>query len=738
MTEIIKNSIHYISTKFPSVFLKYLRKQLKASDLKNSSLYNIAKVAHSATNLDELYKSIHKNISKLMYAENMFIAIHNKEENFISFPYYIDKFDDFEGTSEEFNASSLTCNCILEGIPILFTKEELLNFSNVTLDNKSAIMPKGTISEYWLACPLIIGEKKIGAIVVQSYEKENKLTSEDRDLLNFASELVAMVIQRKTLEAEQLEYQSNLETKIRERTKELFFAKEKAESAAQAKSEFLANMSHELRTPLNAIIGFCEILIEDATELKQKGVVSDLGKIHKSGIDLLALINDILDLSKIEVRKVDLNISTFNLKGLIESVKTTLEPYAKINNNKININLPDKQIVLRSDELKIRQILFNLLTNACKNSESNQINLLVAQETSKNVNFLVFKVEDFGVGISKDKMNEIFEPFHHSDIVDNSKIKGTGLGLTISKRYSELLGGYIDVESKEGIGSTFTAYIMQDYHHDRDKTINRIDGQKIEDVLFPEKGKILVIDDDINFLDLVDRRLTKEGFLVFTSHSGLNGLDKAKKLLPDIIILDIIMPDIDGWSVYQKIKKIPLLSQIPIIIITIGDYEKMAKDFGVVDFLSKPIVWDNLHQILEKYKVVSKSKHILVVDDDSSTRTILRKMLIKDGWRIDEAENGKVAIERMGMQIPELILLDLLMPVMDGFKFLKEIKKVDAWLKIPIIVITSKDLTVDDYSFLTDNVDKVIQKGKYNRQEIIDQIDTSIKESKLKMYLKEN
>ena len=198
------------------------------------------------------------------------------------------------------------------------------------------------------------------------------------------------------------------------------------------------------------------------------------------------------------------------------------------------------------------------------------------------------------------------------------------------------------------------------------------------------------------------------------------------------------MPDIDGWTVYQKIKKIPLLSQIPIIIVTIGDYEKMAKDFGVVEFLSKPITWDNLHQILEKYKVVSKSKHILVVDDDSSTRTILRKMLIKDGWRVDEAENGKVAIERMGMQIPELILLDLLMPVMDGFKFLKEIKKVDAWLKIPIIVITSKDLTVDDYSFLTDNVDKVIQKGKYNRQEIIDQIDTSIKESKLKMYLKEN
>jgi len=738
MTKFIKNSIHYISTRFPSIFLKYLRKQLKASDLKNSSLYDIAKVAHSATSLDELYRSIHGNISKLMYAENMFIAIHSEEENVIKFPYYIDKYDNFEGTSEQFSASSLTCNCILEGIPILFTKEDLLRFSNSTSDQNDEIIPKGTISEYWLACPLIIGEKKIGAIVVQSYEKENKLTSEDRDLLNFVSELLAMVIQRKKLESDQLEYQSNLEIKIRERTKELFFAKEKAESAAQAKSEFLANMSHELRTPLNAIIGFCEILIEDATELRQEGVVNDLGKIHKSGIDLLALINDILDLSKIEVKKVDLNISTFKLKDLIKSVETTLEPYAKINNNKIKISLPENEIVLRSDELKIRQILFNLLTNACKNSESNRINLLVAQKIKKKVDFIVFQVEDFGVGISNDKMKDIFEPFHHSDSVDNSKIKGTGLGLAISKRYTELLGGYIDVESEEGSGSIFTAHIIQNIHHDKENTISSDGDQATEDALFPEKGKILVIDDDINFLDLVDRRLTKEGYLVFTAHNGLNGIDKAKKLVPDIIILDIIMPDIDGWTVYQKIKKIPLLSQIPIIIVTIGDYQKMAKDFGVVDFLSKPIAWDNLNGILEKYKVVSRSKHILVVDDDSSTRTILRKMLIKDGWRVDEAENGKDALDRIEMQVPELILLDLLMPVMDGFNFLKEIKKMESLIKIPIIVITSKDLTLDDYSFLTENVDKVIQKGKYNRQEIIEQIDTSIKESKLKMHLEED
>jgi CheY-like chemotaxis protein/nitrogen-specific signal transduction histidine kinase len=545
-----------------------------------------------------------------------------------------------------------------------------------------------------------------------------------------------MVIEKKRLEAEQLEYQTNLERKIRERTKELFFAKEKAESAAQAKSEFLANMSHELRTPLNAILGFCEILIEDATELKQDGVVSDLEKIHTSGIDLLALINDILDLSKIEVKKIDINISSFEMKNLVNSVKTTLEPYAKINRNNIQINLPKKSIVVSSDELKIRQILFNLLTNACKNSEESDINLTITRETVKKINYIAFKVQDFGVGIPKNKMKEIFEPFNQGNIIDNSKLKGTGLGLTISKTYSELLGGYIHVKSKEGLGSTFTSYILQDYYRKKGKS----EEYKIVEIPqispFPQKGKILIIDDDINFLDLIDRRLSKEGYLIFTANNGKSGLNKANKLVPDIIILDIVMPDMDGWTVYKKLKTTPLLSQIPVIIVTIGDYEKMAKDFGVVDFLTKPIKWKTLNVILSKYKIIGKSKHILVIDDDSATRIILRKMLVKDGWRVDEAENGKVALDRIKKEKPELILLDLLMPVMDGFKFLKVIKGKDSLIDIPIIVITSKDLTADDYSYLTANVDRVIQKGDYTRKEIINRIDVAVKESNLKMYLK--
>ena len=712
--------------------IKDLRNRLKYSELLQSSLYKIAQAAHSAQSLHDLYSAIHKIISKLMYAKNFYIAIFDKEKNYLYFPYYVDQKDkELVNNEVKLEKKSLTGHCLELGVPLLYSKKDIMDLRKL-----GEVNPIGTISEVWLGTPLTIGEKTIGVIVVQSYDKNKMLTTNDRELLNFVSELVAMVIEKKRLEAEQLEYQTNLERKIRERTKELFFAKEKAESAAQAKSEFLANMSHELRTPLNAILGFCEILIEDATELKQDGVVSDLEKIHTSGIDLLALINDILDLSKIEVKKIDINISSFEMKNLVNSVKTTLEPYAKINRNNIQINLPKKSIVVSSDELKIRQILFNLLTNACKNSEESDINLTITRETVKKDQYIVFKVQDFGVGIPKNKMKEIFEPFNQGNIIDNSKLKGTGLGLTISKTYSELLGGYIHVKSKEGLGSTFTSYILQDYNRDKGKSEEYKIVETPQISPFPQKGKILIIDDDINFLDLIDRRLSKEGYLIFTANNGKSGLNKANKLVPDIIILDIVMPDMDGWTVYKKLKRTPLLAQIPVIIVTIGDYEKMAKDFGVVDFLAKPIKWKTLNVILSKYIIIGKSKHILVIDDDSATRIILRKMLVKDGWRVDEAENGKVALDRIKKEKPELILLDLLMPVMDGFKFLKVIKGKDSLIDIPIIVITSKDLTADDYSYLAANVDRVIQKGDYTRKEIINRIDVAVKESNLKMYLK--
>ena len=710
--------------------LKDFKSQLKYSELKQSSIYKITQAAHNAIDLNELYSSIHAIISKLMYADNFYIAILDKNKNMLSFPYYVDKKDGerLKATEIELERKSLTGHCLELGIPLLYDKKNLLDLKKL-----GEVKPIGTIPEIWLGSPLKIGFNSIGVIVIQTYNKSKILTQDDRELLNFVSEIVAMVIEKKRLESEQLEYQFNLEKKIRERTKELFFAKEKAESAALAKSEFLANMSHELRTPLNAIIGYCEILIEDAIEERNNSIVTDLNKIHKSGIDLLALINDILDLSKIEVKKIDLNLSNFHLTDLINSVNETLKPYAKINNNVINISLPiiDENVI--SDELKIKQILFNLLTNACKNSENSNVNLKIDIDIVNNISYLVFKIEDFGVGIAKNKLKEIFEPFNQDNITENSKIKGTGLGLAISKTYSELLGGYITVESKLGYGSVFTVYILQNFNKninidDNDDNLDLIKSKNIN--LF-NQNKLLIIDNDEKFLSQIKKRLSRKNYNVFISKISNVAIDNAIDIGPDVIIIDISMPNTKGLEIYNKIKSNKLLSDIPIIIITIDDNKKRVKDFGITDFLHKPIEWKKLNVLLDKYNI-KNNKRILVVDDHESTRDILKKMLLKGGWIVDEAENGQIALDKIEINEPELILLDLLMPVMDGFGFLKKIKTKKRYLKIPIIVITSKDLTVDDYSFLNKNVDKIIQKGNYNKKEIIEQIDIAIKASDIK------
>jgi len=494
-------------------------------------------------------------------------------------------------------------------------------------------------------------------------------------------------------------------------------------------------MSHELRTPLNAIIGFCEILVEEATELKLKEFRNDLQKIHRSGKHLLSLINDILDLSKIEVKKIDINVGKFILNDLIDSVNETLVPYAKINNNIIDVTLPKKIIFMSSDELKLKQILFNLISNACKHSENSNIRLIISEKVKNKSKRITFKIQDKGEGIPKEKLANIFDPFTQAKSEVNSKVKGTGLGLTISKAYAQLLGGNIEVKSTIGKGSTFTFHALQDYYN-----INKQDKvAEIKKSLINKNSsnltKILVIDDDNDFLVSIKKILAEHGYKVFTANKGEKGILKAKKILPNIIILDIIMPKENGWYIYDKLTKIKSLSQVPII--TIGDYDKIQKDIGVVDFLNKPINWEKLNKLLEKYTFPKKdNKYILVVDDDLTTRTILSKMLKKDGWNVKKAQNGKIAIDKLIANKPELILLDLMMPVMDGFEFIKIIKRKASWKDIPIIVITSKDLTEDDFHFLSKKVESVIQKGKYTRKDLIKRIVTTIKKSDLKIYIK--
>jgi len=689
------------------------------------SLYDIAKAAHTIKDTFSLYKKIHTIIGKLMYAENMYIALYDKDYQELKFEYYVDVMDkDFTvGSKLKISHKNVTAYCIKKKKAVLLTKNDM-----VELTNNKIINPVGSIPHTWLGVPLITQNNIIGVITVQSYDSKYDITNKDKDILSFVSELLALSIERNKLELKQLNYQENLEKEVESRTKELFFAKEKAEEATHAKSEFLANMSHELRTPLNAIIGYSEILMEDASENNDSSVVSDLNKILKSGKHLLSLINEVLDLSKIEANRLDINLGEFILDDIVEMIKDSIVPYTKINNNILKINLPSSKIKIFSDELKFKQILFNLLTNACKYSENSTVLFEIKQKTIDKVKCINIKVKDKGIGIAKDELVDIFDPFTRVNKDKNANIEGTGLGLAICKAYIDLLGGEIHVKSKLNVGTTFTCNIPFDYH----SQVKLVADSNQIDTLTPgekQSYKIFIVDDDIKFLDVISRKLSNMGYTVKTTNSGVNALSKIKNFKPDLIILDIIMPDIDGWTVYSNIKEEEDLENIPVIIVTIGDYHNMSNDFGASGFIKKPIEWNDLYQLLLHYDL-QPNGNVLVVDDDTPTRELLDKMISREGLSVVTAKNGKDALSKVKKHNFDLIILDLVMPEMDGFEFLKRIKKFKKYSQIPIIVVTSKDLSKEDYDLLKGDVIRIVQKGSYKSDEILNYVNKVIRNKK--------
>ena len=693
--------------------------------LKQDSLYEIAKAAHTIKDTFSLYKKIHKIIGKLMYAGNMYIALYDKDSQELKFEYYVDVMDkDFTvGSKLKISNKNVTAYCMGKKVPVLLKKEDLIE-----LTNKKIINPVGSIPETWLGVPLITQNNIIGVITIQSYDPKYIINNNDKDLLSFVSELLALSIERNKLELKQLNYQENLEKEVEFRTKELFFAKEKAEEATLAKSEFLANMSHELRTPLNAIIGYSEILIEDAKENDDHNVVSDLNKVLKSGKHLLSLINEVLDLSKIEANRLDINLGEFKLNNIITMIEDSITPYTKINNNKLKIDVPKKLLTIFSDELKFKQILFNLLTNACKYSDNSTVLFKIKEKIIKGIKYLDVTVKDKGIGISNDEIDDIFDPFTRVNKDKNAHIEGTGLGLAICKAYVDLLGGKITVKSKLNVGSVFSCQIPFDYYSKIkiSKTLNQIDTLTESS---SQSYKIFIVDDDIKFLDVISRKLSNMGYTVKTTNSGVNALPKISKFKPDLIILDIIMPDIDGWTLYGNIKEQKALSDIPIVIVTIGDYDKMSNDFGASGFIKKPIEWNDLYRLLLNYDL-QPNGNVMVVDDDLSTRQLLDKMISKEGLSVTLAVNGDDALKKIKKTNFELIILDLVMPEMDGFEFLKRIKKIKKYSKIPVIVVTSKDLSKEDYDTLKGDVIRIVQKGSYKSDEILQYVNRVIRNKK--------
>ncbi|QTA83937.1 Two component system response regulator histidine kinase, GAF domain-containing [Desulfonema limicola] len=501
-------------------------------------------------------------------------------------------------------------------------------------------------------------------------------------------------------------------------------AQEAAETANRAKSTFLANMSHELRTPLNAIIGYSEMLMEDAQDLEQEDFIPDLQKIHSAGKHLLSLINDILDLSKVEAGKMDLFLENFDVEPMINEVIDTIKPLADKNKNTLKLNFINNPGTIYADLTKLRQSLFNLLSNACKFTDQGQITLNVDKQEKDNKEYVIFSVSDSGIGMNEDQMKKLFKVFSQADDSITRKFGGTGLGLVITRLFCKMMGGDVTVKSREGHGTTFTINIPAAVTR-QESVLNQDAGSKAE-VIPGRKQTVLVIDDDFNARELMKRFLHKEGFSVETASGGKEGLEKARAVRPDLITLDVMMPEIDGWSVLTILKTDPDLSDIPVIMLTMIDDKNMGFALGASEYMVKPVNYNRLASLLDKYQKVSNSSPVLIVEDNEDVRDMLQRMTQKQGYNTVTAKNGKEGLEQLSSIYPGLILLDLMMPEMDGFQFIEELRKNDLWQSIPVIIITAKDITAEDRIRLNGYVEKILLKGSYGKDELLEEIRSLI------------
>jgi PAS domain S-box-containing protein len=488
-------------------------------------------------------------------------------------------------------------------------------------------------------------------------------------------------------------------------------ARDTAVAASRAKSEFLANMSHELRTPLNAIIGYSEMLLEDLGTDEQ--VAKDLNRIRGAGQHLLALINDVLDISKIEADKVELMPEPFAVPDLIDAVAATVKPLAAKNRNEFIVALGDNLGVMVADRTRLRQVLFNVLANACKFTKDGKIELLVDRDGAD----IVMRVRDNGIGISPAQQAKLFKPFVQADSSTTREYGGTGLGLVICRRLVELMGGSITLESELGKGATFSVRLpVQTAIDETDGLVVRRDGTS---------PLILLIDDDSDVRDLFARLMPKRGFQVQVAATGAMGVELAGRLKPDAIVLDVKMPGMSGWDVLSALKLSDRTANVPVIMLTVLHQREVGQALGAVDYLVKPLEPDALTATLRRH-IKSGTAHVLVVEDDEATRDLITRTLALAGHRVTTAENGRVGLDRLGPANPDIVILDLMMPVMDGFTFLAELRAQPAYAHLPVIVATARELSGDERSGLARSAQHVIEKQSHTRQQLLEIISSQI------------
>ncbi len=490
-------------------------------------------------------------------------------------------------------------------------------------------------------------------------------------------------------------------------------ARQAAEAANRAKSQFIANMSHELRTPLSAVIGYSEMLGEELEDIGQAALLPDLRKIEAAARHLLSLINDVLDISKIEAGRVTASSETFTVTDLLRDVTDSTGSLVEKKGNRFVLDAEADLGAMHQDQTKIRQCLLNLVGNAAKFSENGTITLTVRRHREEDADWMSFAVSDTGIGLTQEQIGRLFQRFVQADDSTTRQFGGTGLGLAITQAFCRTMGGDIGVESEPGRGATFTMRLP---------SILVPEDEPVEDLppveVHEQHDTVLLVDDDPAARELLQRFLEREGFHVRTAADGRAGLTLARALRPRAILLDVEMPRMDGWAVLHAVRSDPDLAGTPVIMTSVVAEQGLGQALGATDYFVKPIDWDRLKGLMERYRPQAPAEaRVLVVDDDDDGRERLRRSLTREGWKVDEARNGRIALEHYDRSRPNLILLDLMMPEMDGFSFLRALRsRPDG--DVPVVVLTAKEITPAEKVSLGAQADRVISKGTLSLAEI--------------------
>ncbi len=666
--------------------------QQRAAEL--AIINTVSKELASELGLEPLIHLVGEQMRTLFKADIAYVALLDERNNIIDFPYTYG-----EDLPPLNYGEGLTGKIIQTGEPLLINQQ----MDRQTHDLGSAMIGKQALS--YLGVPIFVSGKPVGVISVQSTEREGVFNLNDKNLLNTLAANVGTALRN---------------ARLFDQAKE---ARAAAEQANQSKSAFLANMSHELRTPLNAIIGFTRIVRRKTEGLVPEKQTENLDKVLTSAEHLLSLINTVLDIAKIEAGRMDVIAANFHIAPLIDQCANTTQPLLRPG-IVLEKQVDESLATIYSDQDKIRQIVLNLLGNAAKFTHAGKI-LLAAGCDGDN---LRISVTDTGIGISAEALPRIFKEFQQADNTTTRQYGGTGLGLSISRNLAHLLGGDLNVESELGQGSTFTLVIPLHFGIKSTPPTEQepASSQTVDQHPAPvsAKKRLLVIDDDPDAAYLLQENLNQHEYEVIGTRNGQDGLRLAREQQPQAILLDIIMPGADGWQVLHDLKENAETASIPVILLTIVDKKALGFRLGAAAYLLKPLdpaeVRDALHRVILSED--HPQKHLLVVDDDPNIADMLRQFLSEEEYKLDAALDGVAGLEAIAASRPDILLLDIIMPHLDGFGVIEALRADPQTRALPIIVISAKDLTEAEASRLKESVAAVMKKQGFQGEKLVDEI----------------